>query len=437
MDDKSTHGKSVILDGFAKALNASGSAILDMYDTTAGLVSKAANTVVNFTPRMPSLPKLPDNMFSSLKFTKPGESRKSLDAKIKDYEGKVKKLYAEVGRLSAEGEDAESENIGAIVRQVKEFEREIERLRARQLELKELEKEEEAQRRQSKSSISSINKKGKPDEGKVSAAVEAAIQRAIRGREFLTDSEREIFAKIAGDILDVEMEIKIMAVSELGRFGFKSAVPILIEAAGYKNPYLISDIINALINLGDTSAIPFLKEAAKFPNFRVRVGSLRGLYKLADDNDAIPVFLNALKDEHQEVRKTAATFLGWRDSSDTVPSLVQALHDREEGVKRAAITALSTIKDKAAVSPLIRTLTDESRDIREKALEAIKTITGEYVSFNLDLTGDVLASEIDKLRRWWLGVKTLELSPLVTESVSTETAAPQDAQEPETASEGE
>ncbi|MBF0465148.1 MAG: HEAT repeat domain-containing protein [Nitrospirae bacterium] len=434
MDDKSTQGKSSILDGFARALNASGSAILNMYDTTADLVSKAANSVVNITPRMPALPKFPDNMFSSLRLTKPGE-KKSLDAKIKDYEGKVKKLYAEVGRLSAEGEDAESESIGAIVRQVKDYEREIERLKTRQAELKELENQEEAQRHQSKSATSSLNKKGKPDESKVAASVEAAIQRAIRSKEFLTDSEREIFAKIAGDILDSEMEIKIMAVSELGRFGFKAAVPILIEAAGYKNPYLISDIINALINLDDTSAIPFLKEAARFSNFRVRVGALRGLYKLAGDDNAIPVLLNALKDEHQEVRKTAATFLGWRDSSDTVPALVQALHDRDEGVKKSAITALSTIKDKSAVSPLIRTLTDESRDIREKALEAINTITGEYVSFNVDLTGDVLASEIDKLRRWWQGVKTLELSPLVAESVSNG-ASVKAAEQSETSGEG-
>ncbi|MEO5356280.1 MAG: HEAT repeat domain-containing protein [Nitrospirae bacterium YQR-1] len=425
MEDKSTTQRPSMLSEFAKALNAGGAAILNMYDSTADLVSKAANSVVNIKPRMPGLPKFPkfpDNIFST-RLAGVGR-RKDFDAKIKDYEDKVKKLYAEIGRLSAAGEDAESESVSVIIRQVKDYEREIERLRGRQAELAELEKQEEAQKRQSKT-VSMINKKGKPDDGKISSSIETAIQRALKSREFLTDSEREIFAKIAGDILDSEMEIKIMAVSELGRFGFKAAVPILIEAANYKNPYLISDIINALINLGDAEAVPFLKETAKFPNFRVRVGSLRGLYKLASDIDALPVLLSALKDEHHEVRKTAAMFLGWRDSADTVPALVQVLHDRDEGVKKAAIAALSSIKDKGAVSPLIRTLMDESREVREKALEAIKTITGEYVSFNIDLKGDVLASEIDKLRRWWQGVKTLELSPLTTESVFPEPVLPE------------
>ncbi|KPA12870.1 magnetosome protein Mad23-2, partial [Candidatus Magnetomorum sp. HK-1] len=102
-----------------------------------------------------------------------------------------------------------------------------------------------------------------------------------------------------------------------------------------------------------------------------------------------------------EVRKSAVTFIGWKDFSEAVPPLVQCLSDEDERVKKASISALANIRDRASVMPLIKLLGDSSLEIREKALSAIQMIVGEEVPFDIKQSNDTLSLAIKDMKEWW------------------------------------
>jgi len=133
----------------------------------------------------------------------------------------------------------------------------------------------------------------------------------------------------------------------------------------------------------------------------VRIGCLRGLYKLADNEDSMPLLIEALRDGHPEVRRTALTFIGWKDYTGAVPSVIQCLRDGEPRVRRAAVSTLANLKDSAAVPHLINVLGDKDIEVREKALEALKVISGEDISFDIHASRSALIEAINSFKDWW------------------------------------
>ncbi len=397
--------RSIILNGVAKALNVTGTAIVVSFDSSVDLIGKAVSKVktADFSLPKVSLPKVSfpkvsfdflggtKNIFSGkLRLFKPVEE-KDIEARIREYEDKIKAAYYEIGKVGSTADELESEKVTKLINDVKEYEKEIERLKTRADEIDES-KEDYSKREVTR------KKKVKVPQVRVISAVSSAIEKAVRQGDFETDSDRAIFDKIANDFLDSEIEIKILAASELGKIGNKIAVPVLHEAIQFDNPYLTTEIVNALINLGDPTSIELFKDTAGDNNYRVRMVSLRGLYKIGDDKEIMPYLVAALKDKHPEVRKTAATFIGWKDYPDAVPALVQTLQDKDERVRKSAVTALSNLKEPASVLPLMRLLADSSLDIRETSLKAIKTITGEDIKFDVELSGKTLSEAIEKLK---------------------------------------
>jgi hypothetical protein len=390
--------RSGILGGVAKALNVTGSVLVVSYDSSLSFIGKTFSKVITVTP---SLPRATVDFFAGAKniFTgglrifKPGEERE-IESKIGEYEEKIRAAYNEIGKEGASAEQLESESVRKLINDVKEYEKEIQRLKDRVAEIEELRKEQELSNREEKAA----RKKVRVPESHVMTSVRNAIDRTVKHGDFETGSDRAIFEKIAGDLLDNEMEIKILAASELGKIGNRAAVPVLYEAVKFDNPYLTSEIINSLINLEDPKSVSLFRETVTDPSYRVRMVSLRGLYKLGEEKETALLLIDALRDEHPAVRKTAATFIGWKDYPDAVPGLVQTLQDKDETVRKAAVTALANIKEPAAVLPLMRVLADKSLEIREKALEAIKMITGEDIKLDVELSGQALTEAIEGLK---------------------------------------
>ncbi len=405
--------RSGILGGVAKALNSTGSAIVISYDSTSNMIGTVFSKVKTVVPSLPDtardlfsgIPSLPGSamdFFSGARDLISGGFRKlktdeelDIEKKIGDYKDKIKSAYYEIGREGASAEKLESEAVQKLINDVKEYEKEIQRLEGRAVEIEDLKQES------IKSEERTLNKKVSVSESRVMSSVSDAIEKAVNRGEFETDSDRAIFDKIAHDLLDNEMEIKILSASELGKIGNRAAVPVLHEAIKFDNPYLASEIINALINLEDAKSIKLFRDMATDQNYRVRMVSLRGLYKLGDDKEIETILIDALKDSHPEVRKSAITFIGWKDYHAAVPGLIQTLQDKEEKVRQASVAALANIKDSSSVLPLMRILADKNFDIREKALEAIKMITGKEIVFNVELQENALMDAINNLKEDW------------------------------------
>ncbi|MBF0328596.1 MAG: HEAT repeat domain-containing protein [Nitrospirae bacterium] len=391
------------LGGVASTINFGGRMVVKTYDlassvvgTAADVVGKGAGAVTSTAPCF--FGKTKDLLTGGFRKIFGSNEKSELRSKISEYEEKIKNLYYEIGKEGSHAEKVESEKVLELIGKVRDFEQEIQRLNTQIAEMSELEalRREEAKQEKAKPA-----KKVKLSDEQAAAAVKAAIDKSIKHGEFDSESQREIFKKIASDLLDDEMEVKILAAAELGKMGVKPAVEILLEAVKFENVYLDAEIVNALTNIGDARAIGLCKDMAKSPNHRARVSSLRGLYKMGSDSEIAPYLLEALNDEHPEVRKNAATFLGWKDIADSLPGLVQTLQDKDESVRKAAVTALANIKDISSVLPLMRTLSDESIDIRRKAVEALKTITGEEINFDVELQGRSLTNAVNNLKDWW------------------------------------
>ena len=397
--------RSGFMGGVAKVLNAGGGAAVYAYDMTCAAVGKAFVVA----KKAPVLPEKLSGIFASgfglgFGMVRPSET-KQLEEKIEQYERKIKAIYFEVGKEGAtySGDESalETEPVKKLIADVREHEKEIQRLRDRIVEVKEQRKTEALRRRELRKGTKLVTKRAKIGDEKVAKRVESAIAKAVRQAKFESRSEREIFDKVANDLMDNEMEIKVLAAAELGKIGNDAAVPILLQAAHFDSSDLISEIINSLIMIGDLRAVPLFKENVDHPKHRVRIGSLRGLYKLAHPQEAIPPLLEALRDEHPEVRRTAVTFIGWKDYAEAAPSLVQCLRDEDARVRKAAVAAVANIKDSLAVLPLINLLKDKDLEIREKAFDAIKVIAGEEITFDVHASGKELTEAIKNLRNWW------------------------------------
>jgi hypothetical protein len=435
MEQQSQH-RSLILRGIAKTLNLTGAAVVASYDLSIGTTKKLAFATINSSSLIGqglvratrlsgagivnAAKAAGSGLTSAVKTAKPkktgntcnfklnslfgifGSESDKIQAKIKDYEAKMHDIYSDVGSLTTSGVPigpVKAEAIDQKIHQARVFEDEIQRLKARQLELK---TKEEAQAKETKKKPYSAVKTTKAPLEQVERNIRIAIQKALSYGVFESSSDRAIFEKVANDLLESEMEIKILAATEIGKMGNASGVPVLMEAIKFENTYLTTEIINSLINIGDARAVPLFKASFRDNNYRVRMGCIRGIYKLASDKDVIDILVEALRDDHNEVRKTAVTFLGWKDDASVVSSLAQCLKDEDDRVRASTVSALLNFKDQSTVMPLIKVLSDNALDIREKALDAIKAITGVDITFDVQLSGQALYDEINNLRDWWL-----------------------------------
>jgi HEAT repeat protein len=401
-----TQGRSGLMGGVAKVLNAGGSAVIFAYDAAASVICKLIETA----KKAPDLHEKTIGLFTrGIGIVKPGEINR-IEKKITEYETQIKQLYFEIGKEGAKfSEDErplESDVVKKLISDVKEYEKEIERLNSQIAEIKEDNAAESLRKSEQKktASLAKLKEKAKKDkttDEQINRLVDSAIKKAIKNGEFESRSEMEIFSKVAGDFLDNEIEIKCLAAAELGKISNNAAVPILLEAVKFENLDLTSEIINSLITIGDDRAIPLFKQEVFSTKYRVRIGCLRGLYKLADAEDAMPLLIEALRDDHPEVRRTALTFIGWKDYPEAVPSVIQCLRDEEARVRRAAVSTLANLKDSASILPLINLLGDKDLEVREKALEAIKVILGEDIVFDVHASRKALIEAIDTLKDWW------------------------------------
>ena len=404
--DTEIQERSGWMGGVAKVLNAGGNAVVMAYDATVGVVARLVSAAKH-------VPVLPENarslFFKGMDMVKPGEISR-LEKKIAEYENQIKQLYFEIGKegahISGDEKPLESEAVKKLVADVKEYEKEIDRLKTQIVDIKE-DKAAEALRRKEQKKVGFIAeikekvKKDRVSDEQINRLIDAAIKKAVKSGEFESRSEMEIFTKVAGDFLDNEMEIKCLAAAELGKIGNAAAVPVLLEAARFEHPDLTAEIVNSLITIGDARAVSLFKQERDSSKYRVRIGCLRGLYKLADTEESMPLLIEALRDDHPEVRRTALTFIGWKDSAGAVPSVIQCLRDEESRVRRAAVSTLTNLKDLVSVLPLINVLGDKDLEVREKAYEAVKMISGEDIAFDVHLTGRALQDAIENLKDWW------------------------------------
>ncbi len=184
---------------------------------------------------------------------------------------------------------------------------------------------------------------------------------------------------LAEALNDEDPIVDSLAAQALGKIGpnAKAAVPALLEGLydEDKDPIVGSCAAEALGKIGP-HAVPALVEALNNEHEDVRSLAAKALGKIGPDAKAtVPALLEALNDEDEDVRSLAAEALG-KIGPDAVPALVEALNNEHEDVRRHAARALGEIGPdaKAAVPVLLEVLNDEDEDVCECAAEALGKI---------------------------------------------------------------
>jgi HEAT repeat protein len=102
---------------------------------------------------------------------------------------------------------------------------------------------------------------------------------------------------------------------------------------------------------------------------KVRARAVEALVKSRDARVIEPL-VQALHDEHWDVRRRAAWALG-NLGEPAVEPLIRALQDWHWDVRRKVAWALGNLRDRRAVEPLICAVQDERADVREQAAWAL------------------------------------------------------------------
>ena len=304
MSGSKENKRSSVLRGIASVLNSCGNAVVISYDASARLAGSIGGTV----KKLPGL--------ASRKKTVTGNAAayqhecEKIITNIKKYEHEIKSLYYEIGKASARlteddggpGQITESGTVKELLEKIHTYENSIKKLRVRVGGLEEEMAAEEAKQKEEEryhraTLMAGRARKGKRpgDSQQFTDAINSAIKEALIHGEFDTASDRAVFDKVASDLLDKEPEIQMLAAAELGKMSNSAAVPVLHAAIGMAEGHLATEILNALISLGDPRSVNILQNTARDSTARVRITSLRGLYKLSPEDKTIrQIFIDAL-----------------------------------------------------------------------------------------------------------------------------------------------
>jgi len=222
----------------------------------------------------------------------------------------------------------------------------------------------------------------------------------------LTKSLRQLEIKEANRLIeeglgDEDARVRLEAIGESAVF------PLIGRLKGGKiTDNLRSNIIWILGEIGSQRAVPILMENLQSDDSSVRREATRALGKTKDKN-AIPVLMQMLNDENRGTRIIAAkalsrsfaqdlTFeqliaivssdvsqpvvskvfneLGNRKDERAVPVLINALKDERGWMRQEAVVALGKIGGDEAKSALKRMLSDKAENVRMVAREALETM---------------------------------------------------------------
>jgi len=248
-----------------------------------------------------------------------------------------------------------------------------------------------------------------------------------------------ILASLIMDALSSDhVPFRITAIEDLGRIGYKAAIPVLTEILLNHESCTCKAAVDALVEIGipaipalittlriealsdryvyaavalekiGTPAIPALTEALKDENYGVRKYAASTLGEIGDptvvpdlievreDHEfyrgeytpwhpatsalrqigklAVPALTEALKDQDDSVREYVASVLGKIRDPTAIPALLEVLTDENDQVREAAVSALGDIGDPTAIPVLTKALRDESHKARESAVFALREI---------------------------------------------------------------
>jgi len=319
-----------------------------------------------------------------------------IQAKIVELESEIKEGYLSIGKFSqtnSQGNIFDDEKIKNLIGHIDGKEEEIRVLKDYLNKSKNPQKE--------KSSATEYKLKIlKETDSALQRKVRSAIEKCLRRSTFSLRSDAIVFNKVLNDLLDDEIDVKRLAVSELANIGKRETVPILLELLKYPDSQLRAEIINTLVQLDADEIFNVCKSFYKDEYTSIRSACIRGFYK-SGRAEAVNFLIEGLQDESVEIRNSSAIFLGWRDDKMALTALLQSASDMDKNVRKSSLSSIANIRDKTSVVPLMRLLLSQDSDFRRDVVEVIEKIIDESIKFNVDGTKKQRSLEIEQMKEWY------------------------------------
>ncbi|MDO8840984.1 HEAT repeat domain-containing protein, partial [Methanocalculus sp.] len=170
-------------------------------------------------------------------------------------------------------------------------------------------------------------------------------------------------------IKDEEPDVQVAAVSALGYFSDVTIITTLILLLVHENYRVQKAAIDALIRIGST-AVPALIRALDAPPLQVRMNAVTALGRI-EDSAIIPIFIQHLDDENEEMRQTIARSLS-RLGLAAIPPLSEILRSGMRLQKMTALDTFGSMSEDEATAAIRPALRDPDQGIRLYALRMIR-----------------------------------------------------------------
>ncbi len=128
--------------------------------------------------------------------------------------------------------------------------------------------------------------------------------------------------------------------------------------------------------------MPAIENALDDEHACVRLAAVRGTYRLAGRESA-GFLMRMLRDASEDVRRRAATCLGWIEHKAAAAYLLPLLADGSAFVRGAAVDALANLRSSRAVPGIIELLNDPVESVRRRADQALEIIAGRRMAGTL------------------------------------------------------
>ncbi len=212
-------------------------------------------------------------------------------------------------------------------------------------------------------------------------------------------------AKVIPELLvalhDEDTEVRKFTVQALGRIG-DDTVEALVSIIQSNDVDVRKTAAEALAKIGTPLVITEMRKLLENESEDMRRTSLSVLDKVQDQSALLPLYLVALKDRANDLRKAATKALGKIGNTAAIPELLKALKDDDWSVRAGAATALGLIKDKTAIAELSIVLQDNSPEARQAAAESLGEIGDDMAIDTLvkaltDISADVRRAVVEAL----------------------------------------
>ena len=223
----------------------------------------------------------------------------------------------------------------------------------------------------------------------------------VQAATFAGAAERVVFRRALSDMKRQVEATRLEAAKTMGGIRHELSARALAACFSRESSARVrEECVNALTRLGMQEGLPTVEGALADPVALVRLAAVRGTYRLAGPGCAAAL-IPMLCDGSEDVRRRAATCIGWLGEKSYARELVQLLADTSASVRSAVLDALGNLGSQRVVPEIIGLLNDPTESVRRKASDVLRAITGERKT--LTVPGDEGSRRrlIARWRAWW------------------------------------